>query len=188
MKSEYVGKMSKYLTPKTENEASWGTGIRTPIPTSKGLCPTVRRFPKINYKGRITANLFTVRRFPKVVEMDFAYWFEAPFKPNRFIISPLKIALQFWLKQLSNSLYYIRERAQLAIWGIICIMPIKQKELTDVPKTDSGATIGSTGEVVDARVNRLLILKEKERAIRKANEEAEARKRKSQEEGGINTK
>jgi len=66
--------------------------------------------------------------------------------------------------------------------------PIKQTTLTDVKKTDSGATVGSTGEVVDARVNRLLIQKEKERAIQRAKEEAEARKKGSQEEGSVNTR
>lgn len=67
-------------------------------------------------------------------------------------------------------------------------MPIKQKELTDVPKTESGATIGSTGEVVDALVNRLLIKRDKERAIQRAKDEVESEKRKSSEEGSVNTR
>ncbi len=41
--------------------------------------------------------------------------------------------------------------------------PIKQKELTEVEKTESGATKGSTGEVVDALTNNLLIKRRKQR-------------------------
>lgn len=67
-------------------------------------------------------------------------------------------------------------------------MALKQPTLTDVPKTESGATIGSTGELVDARVNRLLIQKERERLIRLAKEEVEAARRKTSAEGSVNTK
>ena len=121
--------------------------------------------------------------------MDYACGFEALLKPYRFIISPLKIAMQFWLKTVIAQTVLYPKRASVAIWGIILInMALKQPSLTEVPKTESGATIGSTGEVVDARVNRLLIQKEKERTIRRANEEADARKKGPQEEGSVNTR
>ncbi len=41
--------------------------------------------------------------------------------------------------------------------------PIKQKDLSDAEKTESGATRGSTGEVVDALVNNILIRRRKEK-------------------------
>lgn len=41
--------------------------------------------------------------------------------------------------------------------------PIKQKELTEVEKTENGATKGSMGEIVDAKTNNFLIRRRKER-------------------------
>ena len=69
-------------------------------------------------------------------------------------------------------------------------MTVKQKDLTDVKKTENGASVGSTGEVVDALTNNFLIKKQRESLLEKANREAkiESLKRKIMNEGSVNTK
>jgi hypothetical protein len=53
-------------------------------------------------------------------------------------------------------------------------MAVKQTELTTVSKTEAGATVGSTGQVVDHLTQRALAKKEQQLSIKKALDRAKA--------------